>query len=240
MNPARRPLEHRIIQKGHANDDEVTFNTQASSQWDGLRHYPYQASGREEARFYNGVHQQDLVDASGAATSTLGIQNIARKGGICGRGVLLDWATWAQRQGKQFDPFSTHAVPLSELQAVAASQNVDFRQADILLIRTGWTAAYNTLTTQERTSLAGRPTRSFIGVEASEEMFRWHWDTGFAAVASDTNAYEAQPFLTSANPAGVSCHEVFLWGGDADWRALGFGGIERGVSKAGEVGLLSE
>jgi hypothetical protein len=30
------------IGKGHCNDDVLTFNTQISTQWDGLRHYPYQ------------------------------------------------------------------------------------------------------------------------------------------------------------------------------------------------------
>lgn len=30
------------INRGHCNDDEVTLNTQTTSQWDGFRHYPYQ------------------------------------------------------------------------------------------------------------------------------------------------------------------------------------------------------
>ena len=32
------PSNHRH----HCNDDFVSFNTQASTQWDGFRHYPYQ------------------------------------------------------------------------------------------------------------------------------------------------------------------------------------------------------
>ena len=42
-------------------------------------------------------------------------------------------------------------------------------------------------------------------------MMKWHWDHAFAAVASDTNAYEVWP---PTRPWGVSCHEVFLsgWG----------------------------
>jgi hypothetical protein len=30
------------IPKDHFNDDVLHFNTQVSTQWDGLRHYPYQ------------------------------------------------------------------------------------------------------------------------------------------------------------------------------------------------------
>lgn len=38
------------------NDDIWTFNTQISSQWDGLRHFAYQ----KEARFYNGVTLDEI------------------------------------------------------------------------------------------------------------------------------------------------------------------------------------
>ena len=30
------------VHRGHCNDDMITINTQSTSQWDGLRHYPYQ------------------------------------------------------------------------------------------------------------------------------------------------------------------------------------------------------
>lgn len=210
MNPARKALRHKMIQKGYANDDEIHLNTQASSHWDGPRHYPYQGDGKQKrVLFYNGLSQSDLCDEHGA-TSVIGIQNMAQRG-IAGRGVLLDWSSYAIRNGIQYDPFSPHAIPLQQLQAVAVEQNVKFRAGDILLIRSGWTNAYHRLSPEERIALAKRPQRSFIGVEASEEMLRWHWDCQFAAVAGDTNAYEAWP---STKPFGVTCHEVFLsgWG----------------------------
>ena len=41
----RDPVKHDIVRRGHVgrvvNDDVLTFNTQCSSQWDGLRHYGY-------------------------------------------------------------------------------------------------------------------------------------------------------------------------------------------------------
>lgn len=39
---ARKGLVHKILSKPTSNDDEVEFNTQATTQWDGFRHYPYQ------------------------------------------------------------------------------------------------------------------------------------------------------------------------------------------------------
>jgi hypothetical protein len=43
---------------GH--DDEVTFNTQGGSQWDGFRHWAHQPS----KTYYNGVKHKDITDDS--------------------------------------------------------------------------------------------------------------------------------------------------------------------------------
>lgn len=95
---------------------------------------------------------------------------------------------------------------LSQLLAVAQEQKVTFEQGDVLLIRTGWLSSYQKLTIEERAALPHRQVRSSCGVEANEESIRWHWDNAFAAVASDTVAYEAWP---SPKAWGVSMHEVF-------------------------------
>lgn len=136
---------------------------------------------------------------------------IARRG-IVGRGVLLDWRELAIRRGLNYSPFSSHAIPLSELLGVAEEQKTALRHGDILLIRTGWTEEYNKLSNEEKVQLAKRDHRAFVGIEASREMIKWHWDMQFAAVASDTNAYEVCP--PNQKLFGASCHEVFLsgWG----------------------------
>lgn len=138
------------------------------------------------------------------------MQNLAHST-ITGRGVLLDWLSWAEEQGIHIDPFATDAIPLSQLQAVAEFQHVTFCPGDIILIRTGWLSSYRALSTPEQAQLPHRRVRASCGVEASEEVIRWHWENAFAAVASDTVAYEAWP---SPRPCGVAIHEVFLsgWG----------------------------
>lgn len=124
---------------------------------------------------------------------------------------MLDWRSYALRKGIEYSPFSTHAIPLRELLEVAAEQNVTFEKGDILIVRSGWTEEYMKLTEKEKIELAARPVRSFVGVDGSQEMIKWHWDNAFAAVAGDTNAYESWP---PTRESGVSCHEVFLngWG----------------------------
>ncbi len=86
MNPPRKQCVHRITAKGHANDDEVfkilylnqplarllqlDLNTQNSSHWDGLRHYPYQDTNQ----YYNGVTQEDISGAT--PNARIGIQSM--------------------------------------------------------------------------------------------------------------------------------------------------------------------
>lgn len=62
--------------------------------------------------------------------------------GICGRGVLVDMVKFYTAKGKNklpYDPFASHPVPLSDIEAAAEQQGVTFRQGDILLLRMGFT-----------------------------------------------------------------------------------------------------
>jgi hypothetical protein len=54
------------------NDDVWTFNSQCSTQWDGLRHFGYQ----KEKLFYNGITMKDIhhVDGHGCKSTVNGIQ----------------------------------------------------------------------------------------------------------------------------------------------------------------------
>lgn len=231
MNPDRKPCEHRFNRKVLSNDDELDINTQSSSHWDGLRHVGY----RDGRLFYNGSTQHDITGPN--ANPRNGVQSISppplfQKASVCGvnittdlarktvagRGVLLDYRSWASEQGIHYDAFDTHRITLNEILRCAESQNVQFHPGDILLIRSGWTEDYNKRSTDEKRALAARATRTFVGVENSVEMAEWHWEMGFAAVAGDTNAYEAWPPIQSASGDSQvlshSLHEVFLagWG----------------------------
>lgn len=196
-------LEHTITQKGErtVNDDTLTFNTQSSSQWDGLRHYGYQ----KEKLYYNGLTQEDVT-----TTKKNGIHGMlsilyfykkymlksiawVEKGGIVGRGVLLDYVSWAEENGISVNQFATTSIPVSTLKQVASNQGTSFRRGDILFIRTGWTEAYTRLSTTEQQTLAATYPPPAIGLESSEETLRWLWDNDFAAVVGDQPSFEAWP-----------------------------------------------
>ncbi|KAF1846058.1 putative cyclase [Cucurbitaria berberidis CBS 394.84] len=182
----RVPFKQEIKNKAprSVNDDTLTFNTQCSTQWDGLRHYGYQ----KEAKWFNGKTLDDLLN-----TKALGTHAWVENGGIVSRGLLLDYASWAEKEGLPVDCFSTSSIPVAVLKQVAASQNTIPRPGDILLIRTGWTKQYEYMTQDQRRALADMTSPPAIGVESSKETLRWLWESGFAAVAGDMPSFEAWP-----------------------------------------------
>jgi kynurenine formamidase len=82
-------------------------------------------------------------------------------------------------------------LTVADIERVAQHQGVTFRQGDILIIRTGWTEWYNNSTEEERA--AGTQGNEHIGLVGTEETVKWLWSRHFAAVASDSLAFEAWP-----------------------------------------------
>ncbi|TGO22023.1 hypothetical protein BPAE_0187g00120 [Botrytis paeoniae] len=115
-------------------------------------------------------------------------------GGIVGRGVLLDYAYWAESQGRTVNPLTTIKIPLSEIKAVAETQNVIFRPGDILFIRTGYLRAFEALSSSEAATFATASRMTTIGLEACPEVLEWLWSHEFSAAAGDQPALESLPF----------------------------------------------
>jgi hypothetical protein len=100
------------------------------------------------------------------------------KHGVVGRGVLLDYYSWAHEHGREYDPFTSHKISLRDLKSVAESQGVSFEIGDILLIRSGYTACYHKLEKENPAKLlqAGVELPALAGVEQTEEMKTWLHD----------------------------------------------------------------
>jgi hypothetical protein len=127
--------------------------------------------------------------------------NVISDHGIVGRGVLLDYYSWALENDNKYDPLTSHAISVTDLEAVAAAQGVAFEVGDILLVRSGYITRYHELERKDpqRLKEAGVETPNLAGVEQSEEMKEWLHDHCFAAVAGDAPAFE-------------------VWPGDPDWK----------------------
>ena len=136
-----------------------------------------------------------------------------KKGGIVGRGVLLDFAAWADRNGVVVDPMSSVGITVNQLKQVAAEQGVEFLPGDILFIRSGFIRAYEKLPADREREISERPEPNFIGIEATEETVRWLWEQAFAAIAGDQPAMEQCPLGIKSN-GKYMIHEWCLagWG----------------------------
>lgn len=136
----------------------------------------------------------------------LGIGTVANQGGICGRGILLDYHEWRIKQGRSHDAFESNSIPVGDLQAVAKDQGTEIKFGDILIIRSGYMNAYNKLSRSEIETLRQRQTPTFTGIEQSEEMMEFLW-TNFSAAGGDHPSLEAWP-----TQKDYALHEVLLGG----------------------------
>ncbi|KAL4886236.1 hypothetical protein BJY04DRAFT_213768 [Aspergillus karnatakaensis] len=233
----RKPFKHELINKAPrvVNDDVLTFNTQTSTQWDGFRHYGnllsylgadgnrekgeevYSADNRAlpitgnqtHGCYFNGHTLDDLK-----SSRVLGIDAWANSGGIIGRGILIDYASYAQKHSMPLTPFTTSTIPLSTLLTILTETSTTPRPGDILFVRTGFTEAYNALSSAQEADLAARPMPDFAGVENGENTLRWLWENQFAAIASDSPSFEPAPLVREGVKPEETLHQWCLsgWG----------------------------
>ena len=175
--------EHTIVPLGPmANDDIVRYNTQESSQWDGLSHVGHV---RLE-RFYNGA------TASEVQQGKLGIQHWKDK--FVGRGLLIDAFGFRKAQGRPVNPLARDVYTLEELKAALWHQGSALKPGTILLVRTGWMESYEKSSEAEKRAFAPIETLRCAGIEASREMVAWLWNNRVAAIGTDCPGVEAIPF----------------------------------------------
>jgi kynurenine formamidase len=183
MAPGRGAPRHKVIHAtGSISFDDVydNFYPQGSSQWDALGHIGYSSNV-----FYNGATEQEIIEGR---RNTM--DHWARHG-IAGRAVLLDMVRTFADQGRPYEPGTSTAFTVEDLEQARRRSGVELRAGDILLFHSGFAAWYLSLTPAERS----RASQSMAapGVAHGEEMCRYLWDSHIAAIASDTFAVEVMP-----------------------------------------------
>lgn len=192
-----RPIpKHRVLgaEEDTGFDDVIDqFNPQASSQWDALGHAAYRTSA-----FFNGASGPDVL--SGGRNT---IDHWARRG-IAGRGVLVDLEPLLGG-----DPSKPVAITVEDLEHCRKASGTRFEPGDILILHTGFLAWYLAQDAAHRSAIADSPTSA--GLQHSEAMARYLWDSHISAVASDNPAIEVWPpdVSRSAGPFGV-LHRILI------------------------------
>ncbi|KAH8704040.1 hypothetical protein BGW36DRAFT_335165 [Talaromyces proteolyticus] len=211
----RRRFQHLIkiveCSNGAALDDEYHFNPQQSSQWDGLRHHsaPWPDHKREEKKlWYGGTTLEEIIETD---SPRIGIGHWAKKG-IAGRGVLIDYASWAEKH-KGLKPdyaLTRHRISLDDVLAIAKESKIEFQHGDILFLRVGLPQTWNAMSETQRKEYSEQQMPSHAGIEQSERVVKWLWNSHFAVVASDAVSFEVFPPME--NDWDLHHHLLAGWG----------------------------
>lgn len=201
----RKPLNHLFLPQVGYTDDVLVMNTQISTQFDGLRHFPYSTNNSVSTyQWYNDLIA-DYEDVIGPKpTETLGLQVAAEKG-IAVRAVLFDFVGWIDATNQTIDAFTNRSITPDELDKVADWQGMPSnwsKPGDMLIIRTGWVRQYQTLNATERNLLAVQEW-PYIGMETSDRSLRWLWEKKLSVVGADNPAFEVV--------SSISCTGCFMY-----------------------------
>lgn len=216
----RKGLVHKVMSfvdtplAAHGYDDEVEFNTQCSSQWDSLCHFHHQKSESG----YNGVQTnvQELTQAYGdedLAQKLPTLNHWHSRGGLVARAVFIDYKLYADENGISYNPFSDHKITVDDIEKIAKKQGVEFKQGDVIIIRSGFTEDLTGVSEEKQGELMG--SHRTCGVTGTPDTAKWFWNKHFAAVAGDMIAFEHIPPINPEtgkedSVAGLVLHQYFL------------------------------
>jgi hypothetical protein len=178
---------HQVLHEGGtARFDDVYDNVypQASSQWDSLGHVGYAPD-----RMYNGATEAEVL----AGTRNT-IDHWARHG-MAGRAVLLDAERAMRAAGRPYDPGGAVPIGVADLELARRQAGVEFAAGDIILLHTGFAAWYLRQPRAVRNRLHGNVVAP--GLEHTEAICEYLWNSHAAAIACDTYGVEVFPADTS-------------------------------------------
>ena len=89
---------------------------------------------------------------------------------------------------------------------IAEECNFSFQPGDIILLRTGFTTAFEHATLDQKKAIMSKSPFKYPGFESTLEVLAWLWDTKIAAVAGDCPGFEAWP------PSEFMLHQTLLAG----------------------------
>ncbi|KAB8223736.1 hypothetical protein BDV33DRAFT_188810 [Aspergillus novoparasiticus] len=187
----RKDLERKVISfqdspyKLHGFDDEISFNTQSSSHPAGSI-----ITAHDRRPTADALSQLNTPFHKNCDLPTL--DHWHARGALVGRGVLVDYCTYADAHGIKYNPFDAHQIMVEDLEAVIEWEQLDLRQGDILIPRSGFTRGIEKASTPDKQKELLDSHRT-IGVEGTKKMAKWIWDHHFAAVAGDAIAFEQTP-----------------------------------------------
>ncbi|KAF2100381.1 hypothetical protein NA57DRAFT_73992 [Rhizodiscina lignyota] len=187
--------EHEIVSipnfEGIAWDDIWRFNPQASSQWDGFRHFSAKQSDGKQ-KWYGGTTGDEITDLK---NDRIGVGHWAQDG-IAARGFLIDYVSYAEQKGLEVNGMDGTAITLEEVLEIAKQCKIEFKPGDIFFLRCGFTKTWDSLSMKEKEQYRTNTKvekHAHSGLIQSEAVTRFMWDNHIVAVAGDGVSFEVRP-----------------------------------------------
>lgn len=200
LNPRREAPVHTVITQPTIGFDDAwdRIFPQAGSQWDSLAHV-----GMDRDLFYNGATRDQVQDGS-----RNGVGHWAEQG-IVGRAILLDVSEVMSSKDSSYCPGDRVTFGVADLEEARRRAGVEFAGGDVVLLYSGFAGWYSGLDVEAKRGLPGNV--SSAGLEPSEEMCRYLWDSHISAIAADNFSVEAWPanFALDAQPFGF-LHQMLI------------------------------
>lgn len=137
----------------------------------------------------------------------------------------MDFVRYAENRGLTYSVINNYGIKIEDLKEMVKEQGVTLHPGDILLVRCGMSKWIHEST--PRSEAPSQNKGGIFGIEPSEELYEWIWNNRFAAVGSDTIAFECLPaadgsckfppafqHLGLTITSGLNLHDVLLvgWG----------------------------
>ena len=206
LDVTRSRTRHRVL-RGESSggvedlDDALDdYFPQISSQWDSLAHV-----AATPGVFYNGVSVDDVLERG---RNTI---NHSATRGIVGRAILLDvHRTNVAAHGEAGDTsHGSVAISVQDLEEAREAAGVLFSPGCIVLLRTGFLEWYRRQDETTRVQLSEDLVAP--GIEHTEQMASYLWNSGVSAIVTDTFATEVWPpdWSEEARPFGF-LHRILI------------------------------
>jgi hypothetical protein len=82
-----------------------------------------------------------------------------------------------------------HAISTEDIKTIMVAKNIQPRQGNVLIIRTGYVPKYMGLSTTAKEDLK-TASHNWPGLKQYESMTRWLWKRQFTAIAADNPGLE--------------------------------------------------
>ncbi|KAK9477432.1 hypothetical protein V1514DRAFT_334058 [Lipomyces japonicus] len=142
-------------------------------------------------------HKDSVSDSDGPKKRQSSISNDSLKG-IVSRGVLLDFAAWAEDHDVAHDVVNGRGITLVELLKVAKWHNIQFQVGDVILVRSGWLKKYVQCGEVRQRRHDGKDLEKpmLIGIEQDDHTKEWLHDQQVLLIGSDQPVFDDDDLST--------------------------------------------